>query len=149
MREPRGPSGREDVFDAVDARERIEHRGHRSEDQAPALGGRAAYLGKVSGDQLGDVFAHDIQAAGVSYDVRRTAEAATGRCLIFVTPDAQRTMNTYLGAASLVDPDDIIEETVAASLVLYMEGYLWDPPLAKQAFLKAARVAHDAGRPGL
>lgn len=111
-----------------------------------SLGGRAAFFGKVHDDQLGTVFAHDIRASGVTFNVPSGSDQPTGRCLIFVTPDAQRTMNTYLGAGSQLGPDDIDEETVAASQVVYLEGYLWDPPLAKEAFLKAARVAHAAGR---
>lgn len=112
-----------------------------------SLGGRAAYIGKVSDDQLGQVFRHDIRAAGVGFDVppARTG-APTGRCLIFVTSDAQRTMQTFLGAGSELQPDDVDASLIAASAVTYMEGYLWDPPGAKQAFLKAARIAHAAGR---
>lgn len=112
-----------------------------------SLGGRAAYIGKVSDDQLGEVFRHDIRAAGVAYDVAPAAGgSSTGRCLIFVTPDAQRTMNTYLGASSTLGPGDVDEALVASARVTYLEGYLWDPPPAKEAFLKAARIAHEAGR---
>jgi len=110
------------------------------------LGGRAAYIGKVADDQLGRVFRHDIQAAGVAYDVPPSASGApTGRCLILVTPDAQRTMNTYLGAGVDLGPEDV-SATVATAQVTFLEGYLWDPPGAKAAFLKAAQIARDAGR---
>ncbi len=112
-----------------------------------SLGGRAAYIGKVSGDQLGKVFQHDIRAAGVAFDVPPVEDgAATGRCLIFVTPDAERTMQTYLGAGAELGPGDINAALVESASVLYLEGYLWDPPPAKEAFLKAARMARDAGR---
>jgi sugar/nucleoside kinase (ribokinase family) len=112
-----------------------------------SLGSRAAYIGKVSADQLGDVFRHDIRALGVTFDVPPASSGtATGRCLIFVTADAQRTMQTFLGAGAELDPGDVDETLVASSAVSYMEGYLWDPPGAKQAFLKAAAIAHAAGR---
>ncbi len=111
-----------------------------------SLGGSAAYIGKVSADQLGQVFRHDIRAGGVAYDVAPAPNSSTGRCLIFVTPDAQRTMNTYLGAGALLGPDDVDVETIESSQVVYLEGYLWDPPDAQAAFLKAAGMAHDAGR---
>lgn len=112
-----------------------------------SLGGRAAYIGKVATDQLGKVFAHDIRASGVTFAVPPSADGAgTGRCLIFVTPDAQRTMQTFLGAGAELEPGDVDDELVASAKITYMEGYLWDPPGAKQAFLKAARIAHDADR---
>jgi sugar/nucleoside kinase (ribokinase family) len=112
-----------------------------------SLGGRGAYFGKVATDQLGQVFAHDMRSSGIDFRSTPSASgASTGRCLILVTPDAQRTMNTYLGAGLELAPGDIDPEVVAAAQVTYMEGYLWDPPLAKEAFLKAARLAHDAGR---
>lgn len=112
-----------------------------------SLGGRGAYIGKVHDDQLGRVFRHDIRAVGVRFDTPPLTEGApTARCLILVTPDAQRTMNTYLGACVELGPDDIDPALVASAQVTYMEGYLWDPPRAKQAFLKAAEVAHAAGR---
>jgi sugar/nucleoside kinase (ribokinase family) len=112
-----------------------------------ALGGRAAFIGKVRNDQLGGIFGHDIRAAGVAFDTPAATEGApTARCLIFVTPDAQRTMNTYLGACVELGPEDIDEATVAGAKVTYLEGYLWDPPRAKQAFVKAAEIAHGAGR---
>ena len=112
-----------------------------------SLGGRGAYFGKVATDQLGQVFAHDMRSSGIDFRSTPSASgASTGRCLILVTPDAQRTMNTYLGAGLELAPGDIDPEVVAAAQVTYMEGYLWDPPLAKEAFLKAARLAHQAGR---
>ena len=112
-----------------------------------SLGGRTAYLGKVADDQLGEVFTHDIRAAGVGFDTPALRGGApTARCLILVTPDAQRTMNTFLGACRELGPDDVDEKLIARSRVTYMEGYLWDPPLAKQAFLKASQIARQAGR---
>lgn len=111
-----------------------------------SLGGRAAYIGKVCDDQLGRVYRHDIRALGVTFDVTAAQEGSTGRCLIVVTPDAQRTMQTYLGAGADLGPDDVDERLIAGAEVTYLEGYLWDPPGAKQAFLKAAGAAHRAGR---
>lgn len=111
------------------------------------LGANAAYIGKVRDDQLGEIFRHDIRAAGVTFDSLPLEEGpATARCLVFVTPDAQRTMATYLGACVELGPDDVDEAVIANAKITYMEGYLWDRPKAKEAFLKAARVAHDAGR---
>jgi sugar/nucleoside kinase (ribokinase family) len=112
-----------------------------------ALGGQAAFIGKVRNDQLGGIFCHDIRAAGVSFDTPAASEGApTARCLIFVTPDAQRTMATYLGASVDLGPEDIKEDLIAAAKVTYLEGYLWDKPRAKEAFVKAAEIAHGAGR---
>ncbi|WP_119460475.1 adenosine kinase [Rhodospirillaceae bacterium SYSU D60014] len=112
-----------------------------------SLGGRGAFIGTVADDQLGRIFRHDIRAAGVSFDTPpATGGAPTARCLIFVTPDAQRTMQTYLGACIELGPEDIDADLVAAAKVTYLEGYLWDPPRAKEAFLKAAAIAHGAGR---
>lgn len=112
-----------------------------------SLGGRAAYIGKLRDDQLGAIFGHDIQAAGVAFDTQPGAAGpSTARCLILVTPDAQRTMATYLGACIGLGPEDVDGAAVAAAEVTYLEGYLWDLPPAKEAFLKAAKVAHDAGR---
>ena len=111
------------------------------------LGGRVAYVGKVRDDQLGAVFRHDLRAMGVGYDVPLApAGPPTARCLIVVTPDAQRTMNTYLGVASLLSSDDLDEDAIAEGAVLYMEGYLFDRDDAKKAFRRAAGVAHLAGR---
>lgn len=112
-----------------------------------AMGGRAEYLGKVRDDQLGHVFAHDIRATGVTYEVAPAPDGpATGACLILVTPDAQRTMNTYLGASVHLGPGDIERSRIERASVLYMEGYLFDPPEAQEAFRVAAGYAHDAGR---
>jgi len=112
-----------------------------------SLGGKGAFFGKVKNDQLGQVFAHDIRAIGVSFESKpATSGPATARCLIFVTPDAQRTMNTYLGACVNLGPEDVDEAVVKNARVTYLEGYLWDPPRAKEAFVKAAKVAHAAGR---
>lgn len=112
-----------------------------------SLGGAVAFVGKVAPDQLGEVFGHDIRAAGVHYDevVGDADGPATARCLILVTPDAQRTMNTYLGASATIGPDDLDAAVVADAAVVYCEGYLWDQPAAKQAILKAMDVARAAG----
>lgn len=111
-----------------------------------ALGGKAAYIGKVAGDQLGDVFAHDMRATGVTYDTPRLLDGlSTARCLIFVTPDAQRTMQTFLGATSQLGPEDLNVGYLQSSDVVYLEGYLWDQPRAKAAMRDAAVAAHDAG----
>ncbi len=112
-----------------------------------ALGARAGFIGKVKDDGLGKVFGHDIRAAGVAFSTPAAAEgAATARCLILVTPDGERTMNTFLGAAQDLTIGDIDVATVENASVTYLEGYLWDPPAAKEAFLAAAKVAHKANR---
>ena len=112
-----------------------------------SLGGSGAYIGKVRDDQLGKVFRHDITAVGVRFETQAaTSGPSTARCLILVTPDAQRTMNTYLGACVGLGPEDIDENLIASAQVTYLEGYLFDPPRAKEAFRKAARAAHAAGR---
>ena len=112
-----------------------------------ALGGRAQYIGKVREDQLGEVFGHDLRATGVRFDVPPAVSGPpTGRCLILVTPDAQRTMNTYLGASTEFEPSDIDEKAIRSAEVLYLEGYLFDRPEAQDAFRRAADIAHDAGR---
>ena len=112
-----------------------------------SFGGTAAYIGKVSDDDLGRVFGHDMHAVGVNFRAgSHDAETPTGRCIIVVTPDAERTMNTYLGASSLLGTSDLDEAAISAGRVLYMEGYLFDRDDAKAAFRHAARVAHDAGR---
>ncbi len=112
-----------------------------------SFGARAAFVGRVRNDPLGRAFAHDIRAAGVAFDTPAAAAGPpTGRCCVLVTPDGERTMNTYLGAAQELNPDDIDAETIGASAVTYLEGYLWDPKTAKDAFLKAAKIAHDAER---
>lgn len=111
------------------------------------LGSRTAYIGKVRDDQMGEVFRHDIRAVGAYFDTQPLhAGPQTARCLIFVTPDGQRTMNTYLGACVELGPEDIDESVIARAGVTYLEGYLWDKQAAKDAFLKAAHIAHEAGR---
>lgn len=112
-----------------------------------SFGARAAFIGKVKDDSLGHAFAHDIRAAGVAFDTASASEGpSTARCYILVTPDGERTMNTFLGAAQDLHPNDIDTDAIAASSIVYLEGYLWDPPKAKEAFIKAAKIAHDAGR---
>jgi len=112
-----------------------------------SLGARAAFIGKVKDDDLGRVFAHDIRAAGVTFAAPPALGGpSTARCYVLVTPDGERTMNTYLGAAQDLSPNDIDPEMIAGSAIIYLEGYLWDPKNAKDAFLKAAKVAHDARR---
>jgi sugar/nucleoside kinase (ribokinase family) len=112
-----------------------------------SFGRSAAFVGKVKDDDAGREFAHDIRKAGVGFDTPCAGDgAATARCLIFVTPDGQRTMNTFLGACQALGPDDIDDSLAASAKVLYMEGYLWDPPDAKSAFLKAAKISRAHGR---
>ncbi len=112
-----------------------------------SLGGRPAFFGRVRDDQLGAVFTHDIRAIGVSYETppARGGEA-TGRCLVLVTPDAERTMQTFLGASAQFGPEDVDEAVVRNAGITYLEGYLFDPAPARAAFYKAARTAHAAGR---
>ncbi len=111
------------------------------------FGARAAFIGKVKADTLGQVFAHDIRAAGVGFETPPSSDGpSTARCYILVTPDGERTMNTYLGAAQDLHPNDIDEKAIADAAITYLEGYLWDPKHAKDAFLKAAKAAHAAGR---
>jgi sugar/nucleoside kinase (ribokinase family) len=112
-----------------------------------SLGSRSAFIGKVKDDVLGKAFTHDIRAAGVAFTTPPAAAGpSTARCYVLVTPDGERTMNTYLGAAQDLHPADIDADLVAASAILYLEGYLWDPKNAKDAFLKAAAIAHEAKR---
>jgi sugar/nucleoside kinase (ribokinase family) len=112
-----------------------------------SLGGAGAYIGKVREDQLGAVFRHDMTATGIHFATAPATQGpATARCLILVTPDAQRTMNTYLGACVDLGPEDIDAGIIADSQITYLEGYLFDPPRAKEAFRKAAAIAHGAGR---
>ncbi|HEY0852986.1 MAG TPA: adenosine kinase [Bradyrhizobium sp.] len=111
------------------------------------LGARAAYVGKIKDDQIGNLYSHDIRAAGVAYETKPAAGGpATGCSYILVTPDGERTMNTYLGAAQDLTPADINPAQIEASRIVYLEGYLWDPSSAKEAFVKAATIAHGAGR---
>src|ERR1700729_1445799 len=114
---------------------------------AAGFGARAAFVGKIKDDQLGAAFAHDIRAAGVDFDTPPSAAGpSTGRCYVLVTPDGERTMNTFLGAAQDLHPRDVDDDMVASAAITYLEGYLWDPPHAKEAFRKAAAVAHEAKR---
>src|SRR5437762_8357638 len=111
------------------------------------FGASAVYVGKVKNDQIGRLYTHDIRAAKVTFTTPPALDGpATGCSYILITPDGERTMNTYLGAAQNLHPDDIDPAQVAASSITYLEGYLWDPKDAKQAFIKAAKIAHDAGR---
>ncbi|GES52970.1 sugar/nucleoside kinase (ribokinase family) [Rhizobium sp. ERR 922] len=111
------------------------------------FGGRAAYFGKVAEDQLGEIFAHDIRAQGVHYETKAKGTfPPTARSMIFVTEDGERSMNTYLGACVELGPEDVEEQVVADAKVTYFEGYLWDPPRAKEAILECARIAHANGR---
>ncbi len=112
-----------------------------------SFGARAAYVGKVKDDQIGKLYSHDIRAAGVAFDTKPAPGGpATGCSYILVTGDGERTMNTYLGAAQDLTPADIDAAQIAASRIVYLEGYLWDPKSAKDAFVKASDIAHDAGR---
>lgn len=112
-----------------------------------SFGARAGFIGKVRDDQLGEVFGHDIRAAGVTFSGKPATDGpSTARCLILVTPDAQRTMNTFLGASVGLTPDDVDDDLVAAAAYSYLEGYLWDERTAKDAMLHVAEVSHRAGR---
>ncbi len=112
-----------------------------------SMGGRCGFIGKVANDQLGDVFSHDIQAVGAVYKTPRLSGGLpTARSLIMVTPDAERTMCTFLGASVWITPGDVDREMVQNAKVTYLEGYLFDRPKAKQAFFKAAELAHEAGK---
>jgi sugar/nucleoside kinase (ribokinase family) len=112
-----------------------------------SLGGACAYIGKVAQDQLGEVFAHDIRAIGVGFDTAPLIGGEpTARCLILITPDAQRSMNTFLGASSYLGSDDLDADLIRSAKITYLEGYLFDRPEAKAAFFAAAKIAHDAGR---
>ena len=112
-----------------------------------SFGGKGAFIGKVADDALGKVYRNDIRSLGLQFDtVPLKMGAPTGRCMILVTPDAHRTMNTFLGASVELKPEDVDAETIAAAQITYLEGYLFDRELAKQAFITAAKYAHDAGR---
>lgn len=112
-----------------------------------SFGGRGAYIGKVAADQLGDIFEHDIRAIGVDFDTPRlTGGAATARCLINVTPDAQRSMSTFLGASTFFSDDDLDPARIKAAAITYLEGYLFDREEAKKAFVRAAEIARSARR---
>jgi sugar/nucleoside kinase (ribokinase family) len=112
-----------------------------------SFGGRSAYFGKVSTDHLGGIFTHDIRAQGVAFDTKPlSGEPPTARSMIFVTPDGERSMNTYLGACVELGPEDVEPEKASGARVTYFEGYLWDPPRAKEAIRQASGLAHKAGR---
>ncbi len=112
-----------------------------------ALGGKTAFIGQVADDQLGAVFAHDIRAAGVRYDTpERAGQPTTGRCMIFVSPDGQRTMNTFLGASHYLPAGALDRALIADAAYLYIEGYLWDPEEPRAAMRAAIEVAREAGR---
>jgi sugar/nucleoside kinase (ribokinase family) len=112
-----------------------------------SLGSKAGYIGKVGKDALGDLFSSDLRALGVAFSTPACASGTpTARCVVLVSPDAQRTMATYLGASVELEPGDVDAALIADSAITYLEGYLWDPPKAKEAFLLAAKTAHEAGR---
>jgi adenosine kinase len=112
-----------------------------------SFGGKAAFIGKVKDDAPGKAFTHDIRAIGVDYSTKPAADGpSTARCYVLVTPDGERTMNTYLGAAQNLTPADLDENQIKSARYTYLEGYLWDPPQAKAAFRKAAEIAHGAKR---
>jgi sugar/nucleoside kinase (ribokinase family) len=112
-----------------------------------SLGGSGAFVGKVRDDQLGSIFRHDIRSLGITFDTEPATDGLpTARCLILVTPDAHRTMQTFLGVSGELGPEDVDDAMIAASKVTYLEGYLWDRPRAKAAFVKAGKVAQKSGR---
>lgn len=112
-----------------------------------ALGAQCGFIGQVAEDQLGAVFAHDIRAVGVDFDTpARAGNPPTARCLIFVTPDGERTMNTFLGASQFLPPAALKEKVIASAAILYLEGYLWDPEEPRRAMRRAIEVAREAGR---
>lgn len=114
-----------------------------------AMGGSAAFIGQINDDQLGDIFRHDMQALGVRFDTPSLAAPdapPTGRCLILVTPDAQRTMNTSPGASHLLSPAALDEQLIESAAILYLEGYLFGPELPRKAMMRSIKIAHGAGR---
>ncbi|WAT17138.1 adenosine kinase [Aurantiacibacter sp. MUD11] len=112
-----------------------------------AMGAQCAFVGQVADDQLGNVFAHDIRAVGIDFDTApREGEPPTARCLIFVTPDGQRTMNTFLGASQFLPPEALDQEAIGGARILYLEGYLWDPEEPRAAMRAAIETAKAAGR---
>ncbi|ACB93871.1 adenosine kinase [Beijerinckia indica] len=114
---------------------------------AAGLGCKTGFVGKLKSDPLGTQFAHDIRGAKVAFTTSFAEDGpASATCLVLVTPDGQRTMNTYLGASANLTEADVDAEQVQSAAIIYLEGYLWDPPAAKAAFLKASRIARDAGR---
>ncbi|GJM03391.1 MAG: adenosine kinase [Rhodomicrobium sp.] len=111
-----------------------------------ALGGKSSFIGSVKDDQFGKVFHHDLNAIGVTFNTGfATGDTPTARCLVFVTPDGERTMNTYLGACAELGPEDLDEDMIRGAKISYLEGYLFDPPRAKEAFMKTAAIAKQAG----
>jgi sugar/nucleoside kinase (ribokinase family) len=112
------------------------------------LGGRAGFVGQVADDQLGEVYRHDISSVGVEFTTpaRPAGQVPTARCLVLVTPDAQRTMNTFLGAAQLLPPEALDQTQIESAAILYLEGYLWDPETPRFAMIKAIDIARRAGR---
>jgi sugar/nucleoside kinase (ribokinase family) len=113
---------------------------------AAMLGAKTGFIGKVRDDELGGLYAHELRAVGVDFPVAAATEGpATARCFVLVTPDGERTMNTYLGACQGLSPEDVDPAVVESARVTYLEGYLWDPPAAKEAFRKAVKIAHSAG----
>ena len=111
-----------------------------------SFGVKAAYIGKVKQDELGEAFGRNLRAVGVGYATALAAHGpATGRCFVYVTPDGERTMNTFLGASTYLSPDDVDEALVRSARFVYLEGYMWDRPAAKDAFRTAGRIAHAAG----
>lgn len=112
-----------------------------------ALGGKGGFIGRVRNDQLGEIFGHDIRSGGVAYKTAPATDGkSTARCFVFVTPDAERTMLTFLGASTEINKSDIDPDLIASAKVTYMEGYLWDDPRAKAAISDAAAIAHKHGR---
>ena len=112
-----------------------------------SLGGKGGFVGKVSDDTLGEIFRHDLRAMGVDFNTTPLGEGpATGRCLINVTADAQRSMTTFLGAAGFVSPDDIDAEQINRAAITFFEGYLFEQPIAREAFVKACRIANESGK---
>jgi sugar/nucleoside kinase (ribokinase family) len=111
------------------------------------LGGKTAFIGRVRNDELGEIFTEEISTTGTIFKTPTSSVGpSTARCIIFITPDAQRTMCTYLGASVLLEPRDLDFSAVREAKILYLEGYLWDNPAAKDAFIKAAEIAKNAGR---
>ena len=111
------------------------------------MGGSGAFVGKVGDDTFGDVFTRDMNLSGVHFKTPAAkGGSGTAICIVFITPDAERTMQTYLGVSLELNPEDIVADDIKAAKITFLEGYLWDPPAAKEAFLKAAHIAHSTGR---
>lgn len=139
-----------ELYELVNTRIEVEASGGSAANTVAGVasfGGRAGYIGKVSDDGLGEIFATDMRSLGVDFSIPSSSDGpATARCIILVTPDAQRTLNTYLGVSVMLEPVDVNPETVSAGRILFCEGYLWDVESAKQAIRKAMEIAADAGR---